>query len=299
MLASVDAMGSGMETEDGDTREAPSSSHIPSPPPILELLGDGRSPTFYYLAGRIMRDLYDGIEESEMPALETIPMRDVHDEIESEMPALESIPNSSESESDDGSVDDSEPEDQNEDGGGDGDMNEGEVSEEISIGRQVLAPHSDELLRSVVNETSMGVRFSTVVDRREDRHGLSGQTQSTAEVAAVGGDSDETIPSESVSPSALNEPVTQLSSTVISSPTATRLNKCGGSSRPSDGFTTDGRGRVISFGDTATRPPQAAPVAEHIVTPESLAPPETETETESRGERRGIWGWIGQFGSLI
>jgi hypothetical protein len=275
MLASVDALGYGMETEDGDTRETPSSSHISSPPPILEFLGDGRrSPTIHYFAGRIMRDL--------------------DDEIESEMPALESIQNSSESESDDGSVDDSEPEDQDENDGEDGDTNEGQVSQRIFLGRHVLVPHSDELLRSVANETSMGVRFSTVVDRREEQQGLSGQTQSTAEVATIGG--DETIPSESVSLSASNQPVTQLSSTVISSPTATRLNKCGGSSRPSDAFTTDGRGRVISFGDTATRSPQAAsqsPVAEHAVTPESLASPET--ETESRGERRGIWGWIGSL----
>ncbi len=278
MLASVDALGSGMESEDGDTHEAPSSSHTPSSPPILESLEDGRrSPMIHYFAGSV---------------------RDLDDESESEMPALESIQNSteSESESDDDSVDGSEPEDQSGDDREDGDTNEGQVSEDIILGRHVLAPHSDELLRSVANEPSMGARFSTVVDRRGERQGFSGQTQPTTEVAPAGSDSDETIPSESVSLFASNQPVTQLSSnTVISSTTATRLNRCGGSSRPSDAFTTDGRGRVISFGDIATRSQAASqsPVAEHATTPESPASPET--ETESRGERRGIWGWIGSL----
>lgn len=259
-----------MESGDGEESNGPSSSRVHSPHPLLETFNDD-----HYFAGGIRRDL--------------------DDESSYEMPALESISNSSESEGDEeivvGDADD-------ENNGGEGDGRGGEVSEEIVLERHALAYQPDEMLRSVANETRMGGRFSTVVGWRDERQIFSGQTQPATETSPIG--NDEMATSE---PSASNQSMTQSDTnmactnvTITSSntgTTTTRLHKRGGSSRPSDAFTTDGRGRVISFGDTATRSPVAS---QSPVTATAESSLQAETETETRGERRGILGW---FGTLI
>lgn len=77
--------------------------------------------------------------------------------------------------------------------------------------------------------------------------------------------------------------------------TATMTRNIGSKNgRPSDAFTTDGRGRVISVGDTPLVVPPHSQSGRDEVQPESSASPAT--ANVGRAEtRRGILGWLGSL----
>jgi len=70
-------------------------------------------------------------------------------------------------------------------------------------------------------------------------------------------------------------------------------SKASGNSRPSDAFTTDGRGRVINVGDsTSTTPDSGSDIPEQ---PESLAGESSATNQAERRLGGGFFGWIGSL----
>jgi hypothetical protein len=84
--------------------------------------------------------------------------------------------------------------------------------------------------------------------------------------------------------------------TIVAQQPVTSMNgggpKASRGSRPSDAFTTDGRGRVISFGDATSAAPSPHPGSGSSGDPESPGESATNQGAERRG---GILGWIGSL----
>ena len=123
-----------------------------------------------------------------------------------------------------------------------------------------------------------------------------GQLEDDASAASPGQMGDEAVDRsdvpdlEDTPPSSVTQTTAITTTTRNITPPTTRGSKNG---RPSDAFTTDGRGRVISVGDTPLVVPPLSQSGDEVQ-PESSAIPTT-ADTGRAEIRRGILGWLGSL----